>query len=131
MRTERLKEELEKGQSVCRIFDYFNRLWVRPEGGSSNTGLGSGVHCGPPVRVDSEINAFPVHSITAGSAKLPDWLITEAEETLENNIRGPIRKAIGNGAPMQRVNYQISLYSPHENRKIERRERKRHQKYDI
>ena len=29
---------------------------------------------------------------------------------------------------MQRVNYQISLYPPHENRKIERRVRKRHQK---
>ena len=28
---------------------------------------------------------------------------------------------------MQRVNYQISLYLPHENRKIERRVRKRHQ----
>ena len=28
---------------------------------------------------------------------------------------------------MQRVNYQISLYPPHENRKIERRVRKRYQ----
>ena len=46
---------------------------------------------------------------------------------MENNIRGPIGKAIGNWGPMQRVNYQISLYSPHENRKVERRVRKRHQ----
>ena len=51
----------------------------------------------------------------------------EAEETLANNIRGPIRKVIRNGDPMQRVNYQISLYPPHENKKIERRARKRHQ----
>ena len=29
------------------------------------------------------------HHITAGSGKLPDWLIREAEETLENNIMGP------------------------------------------
>ena len=34
-------------------------------------------------------NAIFVHPITAGSAKLPGWLIREAEETLENNIRGP------------------------------------------
>ena len=33
----------------------------------------------------------------------------------------PTRKAIGYGDSMQRVNYQISLYSPHENRKIERK----------
>ena len=39
---------------------------------------------------------------------------------MENNIRGPIRKAIRNGDLVQRVNYQISLYPPHENRKIER-----------
>ena len=39
----------------------------------------------------------------------------ETERTLENNIRGPTRKAIGDGDPM------------HENRKIERRVRKRHQ----
>ena len=37
--------------------------------------------------VDRESNAIPVHSITAGSAKLSDWLIREGEETLENNIR--------------------------------------------
>ena len=42
--------------------------------------------------------------------------------------KGPTRKAIGYGDPMQRVNYQISLYPPHENRKIEKRVRKRHQK---
>ena len=35
------------------------------------------------------------------------------------------KKGIGNGNPMQKVNYQISLYPPHENRKIERRVRKR------
>ena len=29
---------------------------------------------------------------------------------------------------MQRVNYEISLYSPHDNKKIERRARKIHQK---
>ena len=34
-------------------------------------------------------NAITVHPITAGSAKLRDWLIMEAEETLENNIKGP------------------------------------------
>ena len=44
------------------------------------------------VRVDCESNAIPVHLITAGSAKLPDWLIRETEETLENNIRGPQKK---------------------------------------
>ena len=47
---------------------------------------------------------------------------------MENNIRGPQEKAIGYGDSMQRVNYQISLYSPYENKKIERRVRKRHQK---
>ena len=45
------------------------------------------VHCRPPVRVDRGSNAIPVHPITAGSGKLPNWLIREAEETLENNIR--------------------------------------------
>ena len=40
-------------------------------------------------RVDGGSNAIPVHLITAGSAKPPDWLIKEAEETIENNIRGP------------------------------------------
>ena len=39
--------------------------------------------------VDRGSNAIPVHPITAGSAKLPNWLIREAEETLQNNIRGP------------------------------------------
>ena len=39
--------------------------------------------------------------------------------TLENNIREPQES--------QMVNYQISLYLPHENRKIEIRERKRYQ----
>ena len=51
-------------------------------------------------------------------AVLQDWLIRKAEDTLEKNIRGPTRKAIGNGDPMQRVDYQISLYLPYENRKI-------------
>ena len=74
---------------ISHWIDYFNKLWDCPEGGSSNSGTGSGVHCGPGVRVDRESNAIPVHPITAGSAKLPDWLIREAEETLENNIRGP------------------------------------------
>ena len=69
--------------------DYFNRLWDCPEEGSSNPGPGSGVHTGPPVRVDRGSNAIPVHPITAGSAELPDWLIREAEETLEINIRSP------------------------------------------
>ena len=35
------------------------------------------------------LRGYPVHPITAGSAKLPDWLIRETEETLENNIRSP------------------------------------------
>ena len=77
-------------------------------------------------RVDCGSNAIPVHHITAISAKLHNWLIREAEETFENNIRSHIKKAIGNGDPMKRVNYQISVYPPHENRKIER-ERNRHQ----
>ena len=34
----------------------------------------------------------PVHPITAGSAKLPVWLIKEAEETLENNRRGRLER---------------------------------------
>ena len=34
-------------------------------------------------------NAIPVHPINAGSAKLPDLLIKETEQTLENNTRGP------------------------------------------
>ena len=66
------------------------------------------------------IYEIPSHPITTGSVKLPDWLIWEAEETLENNTRGPTRKAIGNRDPMQRVKYQFSLYHPHENRKVER-----------
>ena len=78
--------------------------------------------------VDRRSNAIPVHSITAGTAKLPDWQIMEAEGTLGNNIRGPTRRAIGDGDPMRRVNFQIRLYPPHENRKIERRLRGRHHK---
>ena len=39
--------------------------------------------------VDHGRYATPVHPITAGSAKLPDWLIKEAEETSGNNIRDP------------------------------------------
>ena len=31
----------------------------------------------PVVRVDRGSNAIPVHPITAGSVKLPDWLIKE------------------------------------------------------
>ena len=69
--------------------DYINKLWNCLERGSSNPGLGSGVHCSPSVRVDRESNAIPAHLITPGSAKLKDWLTREAEETLENNIRGP------------------------------------------
>ena len=64
-------------------------MWGSPEGGSSNPGSGSSVHYGPPVRVDRGSYAIPVHPITAASAKLPDSLIMEAEETLENNIKGP------------------------------------------
>ena len=57
---------------------YFNRSWNYPEGGSSNTAPRSGVHRGPPVRVDR-----------GSDTKLPDWLIREVEETLENNMRDP------------------------------------------
>ena len=39
--------------------------------------------------VDHGSNAIHVNPITASSVKLPDWLIRQAEETLENNIRGP------------------------------------------
>ena len=46
---------------------------------------------------------------------------------LRKQYKRPIRKTIENGGTMQRVNYQISLWSPHENRKIERRVRKRYQ----
>ena len=42
-------------------------------------------------------------------------------------IRGPTSKAIGNRDPIQRVNYQISLYPPYEKEKIGKRVRKRHQ----
>ena len=37
-----------------------------------------------------------------------------------------MRRPIGNGDSMQRVNYQISMFSLHENRKI-KRVRKRHE----
>ena len=43
------------------FIDYFNKLWDCPEGGSSNPGLGSGVHCSPWVRVDHGSNAIHVH----------------------------------------------------------------------
>ena len=43
------------------------------------------------------------------------------------NTRDHLVWSAWNGDPMQRVNYQISLYPPHENRKIERSVRKRHQ----
>ena len=39
-------------------------------------------------RVDRRGNAIPVHPITGNSAKLPDWLIREAEEPMKNNIKG-------------------------------------------
>ena len=107
----------------------YSRLWDCHEGSSSNPE--PGVHCGPPLRVDSESNAILVHPITACSAKLPDWLISEAEETLKNIIRRATRKTIGNWDLKQRVNYQISLYPPHENKKIERRVRKIHQNYYV
>ena len=83
------------------LIDYFNRLCDCPEGSSSSTGLGSSVHCSSWAGVDRDSNAIPVHPITAGSAKLPDSLIKEAEETLYNNE--PIRK----GDPMQRVNSMV------------------------
>ena len=77
-------------------------------------------------RVDCENNTIPVPPITAGSAKLPCWPIREAVRP-SKIIRGHIRKAIRNGDPMQKVNYQISLYPPHENGKIKRSVSKRHQ----
>ena len=46
----------------------------------------------PTSQVDRESNAIPVHPITAGSVKLPDWLVREAEESLEYNVRGPHKK---------------------------------------
>ena len=52
----------------------------------------------PWIRVDCESNTIPVHPITAGSAKLPDWLIREAEEFLENNIRGPQERQYETGS---------------------------------
>ena len=39
-------------------------------------------------RVYHGSNAISVHPITAGSAKLPDWLIREVK-VFGNNIRGP------------------------------------------
>ena len=74
---------LERNVGTIGLF-VFNRLWDCTEGGSSNPGLGSIMSI-----VACESNATPVHPNTAGSAKLQDWLIREAEETLENNIRGP------------------------------------------
>ena len=65
-------------------------------------------------------NAFLVHSITASSAKLPDWLIQGTEETLENNRRGPSETEI----PCNGFTTKIILYSLRENSKIERRVRK-------
>ena len=56
-------------------FDYFNRLWDCPEGSYYNPRLGSGVHFSTRVRVDRRSNAIHVHPITAGSTKLPEWLI--------------------------------------------------------
>ena len=74
--------------------------------------------------VDRGSNVISVHPITAGSAKLPDWLIRKAEETFENNIKGPQKKSIRYGDPMQSVNNQISFYPQHENWKIEKRLKK-------
>ena len=48
---------------------------------------------------DCESNATPVHLITVGSAKPPDWLIREAEETSENNIRSPQERQWETGIP--------------------------------
>ena len=48
----------------------------------------------PRVTVDRGSNEIPVHPITAGCAKLPDWLIMDVEEALEN-IRSPTKKVIG------------------------------------
>ena len=75
-------------QDCYRLIDYFNRL-CDCHGGYSNPELGKRVHCGPRVRVDRGSNAIPIHPIIASSAQLPDWLVMEAEETLENKIRGP------------------------------------------
>ena len=47
--------------------------------------------------------------------QVPGWPIREAVRPWKI-----IRMPIGKGDPMQRVNYPMPLYSPHENRKIER-----------
>ena len=52
---ERTKNGTNKIRDMSKRPDYFiyyfNRSRDCPEGGSSNPGPGSGVHCGPPVRV--------------------------------------------------------------------------------
>ena len=52
---------------------------------------------------------------------LPDRLIREAEENMENNIRGPQESRLETGIPFQGSTTKISLYPPHENRKIEKK----------
>ena len=43
MRTAKVKQD-DKPKIRTIAIDYFNRLWDYPEEGSSNPGLGSGVH---------------------------------------------------------------------------------------
>ena len=52
------------------------------------------------------MQSLAVPSVTAVSVKLPGWPIREAVRPWEI-IRGPIRKAIGNGDLMQTINYLI------------------------
>ena len=69
---------LKSKQGCTLVIDHFNRLWNYLEGGSSN--LGRIMSIVDRVRVDCGSNATPVHSTTAGSAKLPGWPIREAED---------------------------------------------------
>ena len=66
------------------IIIIFNRLWDCPEGGSSNPGSDAV----SLVAYELEKIARAMQSLYI-PAKPPDWLIREAEKTLENNIRGP------------------------------------------
>ena len=61
---------------------------------------------------------------------MQNCLISNYEDgrDLGKKYKERLREAIGNGGPMQRVNYQISLHPPQENRNIERRVREKHQK---
>ena len=65
------------------------------------------VHCSLWISVDCESNATPVDPITAGSVKLPDWLIREAEVTLEYDIRAhkKVNRKRGSHAKGQLLNF--------------------------